>query len=106
MSRNLAVFCGAIAFLTAFAAVKERAALVRQGYELTALEHRRDRLVISAADRREQVARLSSPAAIASLAGALGLSTEYARDFTIVRVGLPVLGPPSVARAGSGEAAR
>jgi hypothetical protein len=104
--RAIAVFCGAVAFLSAFAAVRERAALVRKGYELTALERRRDRLVLSAADRRERVARLSSPAALADLGGALGLSAHYARDVTLVRIGAPALSPPPVVRAAPGEVVR
>jgi hypothetical protein len=104
--RTLSVVCGAVAFFSAFTAVTERAALVAKGYELTALEYRRDRLVLSVADRRERVARLSSPAALAGLGDALGLSTRYARDFTIVRVGMPVLASPTVVRAARREAGR
>lgn len=86
MARSLAIVACSTAFLLCLVAIKDHAALIRTGYEVTALEQARDALEMEAAQSREQLNQLGSPAVLSSLAEALGLSKSYPREFGVVRV--------------------
>ena len=86
MARSLAVVACAVAFALCLVAVKDHAALVRAGYDVTALTKERDALEMEAARSRERVNRLGSPAALSRLADDLGLARAYPKEFGVVRV--------------------
>jgi hypothetical protein len=86
MVRSLAMVAGATAFVLCLVAIRDHAALVRAGYEVTALESSRNALEMQAAQSRERVNRVGSPAVLSRLADGLGLSREYPREFGVVRV--------------------
>ena len=86
MARILVVMACATVFVLCLVAIRDHAALVRAGYEVTALERTRDTLEMDAACSREQVNHLGSPAVLSRMADDLGLSKAYPREFGVVRV--------------------
>ncbi len=86
MAKSLAIVACVTAFLLCLVAIKDHAALIRTGYEVTALERARDGLEMEAARSREQVNQLGSPAVLSRLVDDLGLSRAYPREFGVVRV--------------------
>ena len=86
MARSLTMVAFATAFVLCLVAIKDHAALIRVGYEVTALEKARDSLENDAAHSRELVNHLGSPAVLGKLADELGLSRAYPREFGVVRV--------------------
>jgi len=86
MAKSLAIVACVTAFFLCLVAIKDHAALVRAGYEVTTLERTRDALEMDAASSREQVNQLGSPAVLSRLAEELGLSRSYPREFGVVRV--------------------
>ena len=86
MRRTLAVLAVATTFLLCLAAVRDHTALVREGYEVSALEKQGEKLRMDEARARERLVRMSAPAVLAERARDLGLSEEYPREFAVVRV--------------------
>jgi hypothetical protein len=98
MTRTLAVLACATVFALGLAAVRDHAALVRAGYEITALERARCALEMEAAEAREMVNRFGSPAALSKAARDLGLSTSYPRQYSVVRIAPVDRSGPALAR--------
>ncbi len=86
MARSLAVMACATLFVLCLVAIWTHAALVRTGYEVTALERTRNTLEMDAARSREQVNQLGSPAVLSRMADDLGLRRTYPKEFGVVRV--------------------
>ena len=86
MTRALAIFSAVAACALAAQAVKDHAALIRAGYEVSSLEAEREEVVTSEARAREKVGWLASPAVLADRAKELGLATEYPTEFPVVRI--------------------
>jgi len=97
MARIFAVMACATLFVLCLVAIWTHAALIRTGYEVTALERTRDTLEMEAACSREQVNHLGSPAVLSKMADDLGLNRAYPKEFGVVRVApLRVDGPVMV----------
>jgi hypothetical protein len=87
MTRTLAVLAGAMTFLLCLVAIRDHAALVQAGYEISGLERTQERLTMHSARARELVNRLSSPAVLSEKARELGLVTGQMQEHAVVRIG-------------------
>ena len=88
MLKAIAVTAVGVTFLVCLAAIREHAALIRTGYELSARERARENLVTERARMKESVSRLSSPPVLAERARRLGLTGEYPEEYGVVRMGI------------------
>ena len=90
MLKAIAVAAAGTTFLVCLAAIREHAALIRTGYELSARECAREVLVTERARMRERVSHLSSPPVLAERARKLGLTGEYPEEYGVVRMGIRI----------------
>ena len=98
MMRLLAVVTGATTFLLCLVAIREHAALVRAGYDVSAMERKRSKTVMNTAQAREKLSRLRTPAVLAERAAEQGFATEYPRQLPVVWIRTLKVQPKPVAR--------
>jgi hypothetical protein len=92
MAKTLAMLAAAAAFLLSVQAVRDHAAVIREGYGISRLEKEREELVKERARARERLSRLRSPRGLAERAKEFGLVADYAEEYAVVLVAPPVFG--------------
>ena len=98
MTRTLAVLACATSFVLCLVAIQDHAALVRAGYDVTALERSRSSLEMEAARAREMVNHFGSPSVLSRAAEDLGLPKAYPKDCSVVRIAPADRSGPTLAR--------
>ena len=85
MGKRFLLLSGAVAFLTAVIAIQGHAAVVRIGYEISALEKEVHALEVETDRGREEVSRLQAPARLLARAREFGLVPDAVTEAAIAK---------------------